>query len=166
MDVRIDGSNCLLVITSDHGMNNVESENLIMLDKIYPKLLKYLRRDVYGMPLVSGSPRNAYLHIKEGYFDKVMKMLDGLKDDAIILDRRKTINSLFKDINPSVIDRLGDIIILPKPGYGFWVRHYKKERLNLRGMHGGLSSDEIYIPFLAIRLDMLNSINIKFQRIS
>lgn len=148
-------SETLLVITSDHGMNNVDSNKIIMLDETYPKLVRYLKRDVYGVPLVSGSPRDVYLHVKNGYIDRVMHILGDLEDIAVIVERDEVIKTLLKDIREDVIDRLGDIIILPKPGYGIWIRHYKDEYITSRGMHGGLSKDEMYIPFFTSKLDEL-----------
>lgn len=146
----------LFIFTSDHGMTNIPRKNLISLDKITPKLKKYLKRDKNGFPLVSGSPRNVYLHIRNGYIDKSLRLLESINKVAIIMEKREFLKTrMMKKIKYNVIGRLGEIILLPSPSYGIWMKHYPKETIKIVGMHSGLSKDEMYIPLLFGKLNEL-----------
>jgi len=49
--------------------------------------------------------------------------------------------------------RIGDILILPCDNRTIWYRHPNEDTFNLFAMHGGLSSDEMLIPFATARLE-------------
>jgi len=151
----IKGDDVLLVFTSDHGIVDVKRDNVIFLDKLYPSLKKYVRRDKKGLPLISGSPRNVYIHVKEGYIDRVFKKLKSLPINSLILSKDDIIRDLMKNPGKAAESRLGDIIILPRPDTAIWYRHYRGEMIRTVGLHGGLSPDEIDIPILFIRYNEL-----------
>jgi len=134
----------LIIITSDHGFMNISK--MIYLDKEIPRIKKYIKSDSIGVKLVSGSPRNVYLHVYNEYIDRVYRLLDEkIGDYSYILDKDTLIKlGLVRGGRP--INRIGDLIILPKDEVGIWYRHYRGEEIDLIGLHGGLSRDEIYIP--------------------
>jgi hypothetical protein len=51
--------------------------------------------------------------------------------------------------HPSLGDRLGDLIVAAKGGAYLW---WGRQADHLYGRHGGLSPDEMIVPFLAVRL--------------
>jgi len=148
--------NTLIVLTSDHGLTNIPKENMIFLDKINRKIKKYIKKDVNNIYLVSGSPRNVYLHIYYEYIDKVYKILESISDKAIIVEREELINSkLMKDIRKNIINRIGEIILFPTPNNGIWIHHYPGETVKTIGFHGGISIDEMKIPLIVERISRI-----------
>jgi len=148
--------NTLIVLTSDHGLTNIPRENIIFLDKVYSKIKKYIKKDVNDIYLVSGSPRNVYLHIYYEYIDKVYKILESISDKTIIIQKEELINSsLMKNIKRNIIDRIGDIILFPAPNNGIWIHHYPGETVKTIGFHGGISIDEMKIPLIIEKLSKM-----------
>ena len=150
------GGDVGLVIASDHGLLTMEPEGVVYLDK-RTRLKRYLLRDENGVPLVSGSPRNAYLHVKEGYVDRVVRIVeDVLGDRAWILTRDELVKRrLLGRVSSRVARRVGDVIVLPDEGTSAWIEHFAGRRVRGRGFHGGLSRVEMEVPLLPMRLSEL-----------
>jgi hypothetical protein len=51
--------------------------------------------------------------------------------------------------------RIGNVHIMPGPGSEVWYEHKPGERFSLLGHHGGLSEEEMIIPFAISRLSAL-----------
>jgi hypothetical protein len=52
-------------------------------------------------------------------------------------------------------NRVGDLLILPHRDSLIWYEHLKGRKFDLRGMHGGLTADEMLIPLAVARLSAL-----------
>jgi len=52
-------------------------------------------------------------------------------------------------------DRIGDILILPYKHNTIWYEHIKGKKLEFLGHHGGLSEEEMLIPFAIAKLSDL-----------
>lgn len=50
------------------------------------------------------------------------------------------------------ISRMGDLLVLPYSGNTVWYKYYDDDIIKDRGMHGGLSREEIIIPFASLNL--------------
>ncbi len=145
----------LLIIVADHGLNTVDPNSIIYLDKVVKGISRYIRRDSNNIPLVSGSPRNVYIHVRDGYVDKVLKLLDAhIRDKALILSKDEFLKlDILNEVSRDTYKRLGDVIILPKPNIGIWYIHLKGRIIKIKGLHGGLSYDEVKIPLIITYLN-------------
>lgn len=141
----------LIIIASDHGLVTINPEKVIYLNKIL-NLKNYLRKDIRNIPLVSGSPRNVYLHVKKEFIDRVKRKLeDKIGSIALILDKKEFLKSgLLGQVNKRVLERIGDIIILPYNHVAIWFEHLKGRKIKIRGFHGGLSKNEVKISYVLI----------------
>ena len=62
--------------------------------------------------------------------------------------------NLFGNVKPSeqFLSRIGDILILPTGHISLWNKGFKKDPGKFLGIHGGLSQEEMMIPFGIARL--------------
>lgn len=145
-------SNVALILTSDHGQVTVDLKDTIYLDEI-KGLVECLKN-----PPTSGT-RNAFLNIKKDKRGIALKLLrKHLKGKAYILEMEKAIkNKFFGDSKPSIrfLQRTGNILLVALSGYTLGYHYTKDFELKLLGRHGGLSKDEMLIPFVCARLSDL-----------
>ncbi|MEM5879056.1 MAG: hypothetical protein QXU74_01005 [Candidatus Aenigmatarchaeota archaeon] len=52
-------------------------------------------------------------------------------------------------------DRAGNLLVLPYKNYTIWYEHIKGKKFDLLGHHGGLSRDEMLVPFAITKLSNL-----------
>jgi hypothetical protein len=55
-------------------------------------------------------------------------------------------------VSEKYISRVGNILVLPHSGNTVWYKYYDDDIIKDRGMHGGLSREEMIIPFASINL--------------
>jgi len=145
----------LLIITADHGQIDVNPKQTIYLnkDKFVMENLKKDKKMKIILP--TGGPRDVFLHIKENKLNEVYQYLKNkLKNKADVFKTEEVISlGLFgkKKIKPEFKDRLGDLIILPHKNFTIW-REYKGRKFTHLGHHGGLSKEEMMIPFALLPL--------------
>lgn len=100
--------------------------------------------------LPTGENRLAYLHIKPGKTDDVKTYIQTTwPDQFALMEPEAAVNAgLFGPgkSHPDIYDRLGDLIVAAK-GNAYWWWAAKENPLI--GRHGGLSEDEMLVPFLA-----------------
>ena len=145
--------NILFILTSDHGQIALDKEKNIYLNQEFGEIEKYIKKFRDGNLLVpAGSPRDMFLYIEDEMLDEALDFLqDKLYKKAVVCKTSYLIkNNYFgrKKISKALQSRLGNLAILPLENWTVW--WYKEgvfETKNL-GHHGGLSSDEIEIPFL------------------
>lgn len=144
----LNGTNTLLLITSDHGFINVPKEKRLWLED-HPKL-----KECLSMPL-SGEPRAAYCYVKPGrekefesYVKKhlseyccMIKTLDAIKQNYF---------GLYKP-NPRLFERAGDYILVMKENYIFKDRIVKKKKKEFVAHHGGVSENEMIVPLILVK---------------
>lgn len=150
--------NTLLVITADHGMSPVNPKTTIYLNKIFPSIRKYLKRNEKGDLLVpAGGPRDMFLYVKEEYLDELKDKLNLiLKNKAEVYKTKDLLKQkFFGDREPSkkFLGRLGNLVILPRYGESVW--WYKKGVFEQKyfGHHGGLVKEEMEIPLILIPIN-------------
>ena len=141
-----------VVVTADHGMMAHDPERAVYLDQVLPEAVEWLERDPGGRPKVpAGSPRDFFLHLREESFDGALTAIrDVLAGTAAVRPVRELVAAgYFGDTPPSprFLDRVGNAVILPHPGRAVW--WHEKDRFECRhfGDHGGLSPEEMEIPF-------------------
>ena len=156
---RGEAGQSVLLVTSDHGQVEVDPQETIHLNDS-PGIVRDLRTDGRGAPIGPwGSPRDAFLAVREEARADVLAFLrETLGERAAVLESRQALaDGLFGrgEPHPRFRGRIGDILILPRGNNTVWYEHIPGKRMKLRGLHGGLSSDEMLIPFAAARLSDL-----------
>ena len=110
-----------------------------------------------------------FLHIKPERLDEMVDYLsEKLGTKAVVMKTEDAIEQgLFgtgKEA-PCFRDRVGNLLILPTGANTIWYRHTiikeedgtekKRKKFDLLGHHGGLSEEEMLVPFGAARLSDL-----------
>lgn len=145
----------LLIITADHGQVAVDPETTIYLnlDPAFAGFETYIRRNKNGQLLIpGGSSRNMIIYLKTGTLDDARSFLsERLEGRADVIAVSDLINDGFFGPwppHPGFVERAGDLMILPHGNESVW--WYEKGRFEQRflGHHGGLTPEEVQIPFL------------------
>ena len=133
----------LLVICADHGfvpMHKSDYHDILHIPELDHGLL---------LPPL-GEPRASYLYLREGSRKRVLAAISAhLTDGLTAIDSESALASgLFGDgpAKESVRDRIGDVIVAAT-GPGALLHPYK-DAVRLKGMHGGLTRDEMLVPLI------------------
>jgi predicted AlkP superfamily pyrophosphatase or phosphodiesterase len=146
----------LILATADHGQINVSPKETIYLSR-HPRIVRSLQLSASGKKILPwGSPRDVFLQIKEEKLEEVFEFLTELLDGkATVVKSQDAIkDGLFGlgRLHKRFRSRVGNILILPHKNYTVWYEHIKGKKFRLLGMHGGLSPDEMLVPFAAANL--------------
>ncbi len=158
----------LVIVTADHGQVNVSPKATLYLNR-FRRVVRNFERSAAGNPILpAGSPRDVFLHVSE--VEETRAYLSAkLRGRATTLATEDAMEmGLFGQNRPAkrFQDRVGDLIILPHKKDTIWynyrkdlrrIRQYRAQsgRFDLLGHHGGLSKDEMMIPFGVARLSDL-----------
>lgn len=147
----------LFMITSDHGQTRVINENTIYINLEFPEILPFLKKNARGEYIAPcGSSRDMFLHVNPMDKDKAFHFLkENLHNKAEVYKIEELIEKgVFgkNEFSQPFYDRIGDIVILPYRNYQVW--WYEKDYFYVKhqGMHGGLSKEEMEIPFLVYKV--------------
>jgi len=129
-----------LIVTADHGMQTVterlwvESDHRLMMD----------------VDAVAGEPRARFLYT--AHVDDVLaRWTSVLGGRARVLTREGAVSEgLFGEVHPDMIDRIGDLVVLPSEGVIVGSRSFDPLLSSLAGQHGGLTDVERRIPALIL----------------
>ena len=149
----------VMLVTADHGQINVDPKETLYLDQ-YPQLTQCLRtgRDKRSI-LPWGSARDVFLATEVGKVEDAFQFLStALKDRATVVRADDALGQgLFGagKLHQGFKSRIGDILILPRGNLTLWYSRPGHERFKLLGMHGGLSSDEMLVPFAVAKMSDL-----------
>ncbi|WP_455364591.1 alkaline phosphatase family protein, partial [[Eubacterium] cellulosolvens] len=143
--------NTIIILTADHGHLNVSPRDTIYLNNL-PTLVRSLQRSASGKIIQpTGSPRDVFLHIEHGKIDRIHSYLSRkLKKIAQIIKTEDALRTgLFGSGRPhkEFRARIGDLLILPDGNKTIWYKQGGEEEFTLMGHHGGLSREEMLIPF-------------------
>ncbi len=142
------GENISIIISSDHGFTPVNN-------KIYVSGVDDLMSIRNGKRIPeTWSPRDMSMYT--GDPGKLKLLLEcKLEGKADIITKSELLNSGIlgsKSPDEKYLSRIGDVIILPYSGNTVWYKYYEDDIIKDRGMHGGLSREEMIIPFSTINL--------------
>jgi len=149
--------NTLLVITADHGQIATPPERVVHLPD-HPALLETLL-----LP-PAGETRAAYLYARPGQTEALRAYVaEHLADRFALLHSEEALEAgLFgpvEALTPASRVRLGDAILIARDGSRVTMKKEeeaeKAETHQLRGHHGSLTPDEMLVPLLMARLDVL-----------
>lgn len=136
----------LLLMMADHGQIKTRPDRHYDLSN-HPNLVRRL----HMMP--TGENRLAYLFLRPGQGEAVREYIARTWPGQFsFLDPIFAVESgLFGpgELHPRLFDRLGDLILVSKSEAFLW---WSSKSDHLMGRHGGLSADEMLIPFIAADL--------------
>jgi predicted AlkP superfamily pyrophosphatase or phosphodiesterase len=141
----------LLIVTADHGQVRVDPRSTIYLtDSAEVRGALAVKRN--GEPILpTGSMRDVFLHVRPGAVDETHAMLAQLLEGKAEVWRTSEAfeRGLFGRGTPTrrFRNRVGDLLVLPYPGETVWAQYPGAARPHsMRGHHGGLSAEEMFIP--------------------
>jgi len=148
-------SDVLVLITADHGQSPMNPRETLYLDDHYPELESLICKNSKGEPIVpAGSPRDLFLHIEQEHLAAAKEKISDLcGDKAVVLTREELINHGFfgpvESIGEELLDNLGSLVVLPRPGESVYWRGGGKFESSFLGHHGGVSTSEMDSMLLA-----------------
>lgn len=145
----LQGSNTTIIITGDHGFNDVPLENVIYT-RDYPQFQEYLI-----LP-PCGDTRTAFCYVRPSRVDDFHRFYEEKLSEVSELYRS---NDLVEDNwfglfepHPELHSRVGDYTLVFKEGNAIMNCFPGLEPPVLRGHHGGLSEDELFVPLVILEL--------------
>lgn len=156
---REDAMKTLLVMTADHGHARIRPEKTVYLND-YPEIIGSFEIGLSGRPIPpTGSCRDVFLHIKREFLDRTIEMLTEefgsfakvVRTEDAIKEGLFGLNSPKKEF----YDRVGNVMLLPDAERPIWYEFVQGKKMEDKGMHGGLSRQEMMIPFGMARLSDL-----------
>jgi predicted AlkP superfamily pyrophosphatase or phosphodiesterase len=152
--VRDKVDNTLFLLTADHGQASIDPAKCLYLNIEFPGIEAMLKKSKSGQYLApAGSCRDMFLYIKDDRLDDAYHLLsEGLRGKAVVIKTKELIeNGYFgeRHVSEALKGRLGNLVILPFDGQCVW--WYEKDlfEIDFLGHHGGLTKQEMEIPFLA-----------------
>jgi hypothetical protein len=145
--------NTLFILTADHGQMTVNpaAAQFINVDRTFAGMERFLRRNRRSELIgPGGSARDIFLYIQEDRLAEAQSFfaerLDGVAD--VQLTQPLIDQGYFGPLPPSpaFLSRVGNLLILPHAGQTVWWYEEGRYGMRYRGMHGGLSRDEMMIP--------------------
>jgi len=142
----------LMIVSADHGQIATDPKETIYLNN-YPKLVA----NFTIMP--TGNSRDVFLNVKEDKIDETKELLKKiLGDKAKIIETSDVIKlGLFGSGTPTqrFLDRVGNILVLPTKNQTIWYQHNPPKKFEYFAMHGGLSEQEMIVPFAYAKIEDL-----------
>jgi len=143
----ISDSDTTLIVTADHGFNDVSLENVVYT-RDHPNLM-----DCLQLP-VCGDTRTGFCYVRPS---KVADFERYIEDDLSRACNLHKSEDLIRDgwfglydAHPMLHDRVGDYTLTFNEGYALLNCFPGLKPPELRGHHGGVSSDEMNVPLTII----------------
>lgn len=139
-----------VIMTSDHGHVQVDPKKTYYLNDVKGLWDNFEVHMGDPIPPV-GSPRDLFLHVQDEKLQDTFTLLENeLSGIASIMTVDEALRAgIFGPSRPSDIFhmRSGNIMILPENGETVWYRIKGQIPMHLKGLHGGMSREEMIIPF-------------------
>lgn len=149
----------LFTMVADHGHTSIRGEDIIFLNNYLPLENNYLRSPAQLSIQPTGSPHDVFLHIYEPRIKETLEFLQKeLKDKAVVMTSEEAIEKGLFGLNKATSrfkKRVGDILILPYRGFHVWYKHNPGMNYGQKGIHGGLTEEEMIVPFAVAPLSDL-----------
>lgn len=148
-----------IMITADHGQVNVDPKQTIYLNQ-YSEVVDNFQLGPSGNKILPwGSTRDIFLTVKPEKLDKVFEFLTNTFHGKATVMKTGTAleRGLFGqgNLHKKFLSRVGNILILPHGNSTIWYEHFKDGKFDLLGMHGGLTADEMLVPFAVAKGNQL-----------
>lgn len=148
----------LFLMTADHGASEVDPKTTVFLnrDKRFLGIESFIKTNKSGDLLVpAGSARDMFLYIKDEILEEAQEFLTSrLEGKAEVITTEWLMqNGYFgPEISRRFRERIGNLVILPHRHESVW--WYEKDvfEQNYYGHHGGLTPQEMEIPFITLEI--------------
>lgn len=151
----------LLLVTADHGEVQVDPQQTTYLRLDSPSIRNAEIGKHRKKIMPTGSPRDIFLHVKPQKLEETKEALQqSVGHKAHIVEMQEALKSgLFGygETSNDFLERTGNLLVLPFAGETIWFEHRSGRKIRLLGQHGGLSPDEMLVPFAAAVLGELKS---------
>ena len=143
-----------VVVTGDHGQVPMETDRLLAVDR-EPTLLDHMSRPP------AGDRRAAYFSARPGHLPALREALEArLPAGGHLIEMPEAVDAgLYgpPPFHPELAERLGDLLLLlPSPGgVSYSVPGTRPRRHPMRGAHGGLEPEELFVPLIRAPLSEL-----------
>ena len=145
----INDSDTTLVITADHGFNDVLLEN-VLYTRDHPGLM-----DCLNLP-VCGDTRTGFCYVRPSMVNEFERYVEGELDEICEFHKSADLiqDGWFGLAEPHLLlsERVGDYTLLFNEGFALLNCFPGLEPPEMRGHHGGVSSDEMLVPLIVIDL--------------
>ncbi|MCU0607465.1 MAG: alkaline phosphatase family protein [Candidatus Edwardsbacteria bacterium] len=147
LSARLSGSGAVMLITADHGLADTPRDRLVDLAD-HPRMAECLT-----LPLC-GEPRLAYCYVrpdKAGQFTQYVRTR--LRHCCDLRTRGQLVRRGFYGTgkaDPRFAGRIGDFILVMKPGWCIKDFLPNEQRFFLKANHGGVTADEMYVPLVVV----------------
>jgi hypothetical protein len=149
----------LLMIIADHGQIETDPAKVFYVDhsSAFARLRPLLRTNRRGEPLApAGSCRDFFVHAQDAHLEEAQALLARLVGDRAEVRR---VESMIDEgyFGPGAVTeifraRVGNLVVLPRAGESvYWLGDGRFKQKYL-GHHGGLTPQEMEIPFLLLPL--------------
>jgi len=146
---RIGGTDTLVIVCADHGQVDSTPASRLSLDD-HPEL-----REMLALPLC-GEPRSVYCYLRPGCeqdFDSYVE--SGLAGVAHGFTASHLLDHHWFGPgapHPELARRIGDRVLLMQSNYTLKDWLPQEKRVELIGVHGGLTADELLVPLVIARV--------------
>lgn len=141
------GSGTTALLCADHGLIDTAPEKVVQLER-HPRLAQTL-----ALPLC-GEPRVAYCYLRPG---RVAAFLDYVRGELShccdVVSAEELIDSGYfgnGTPHPRLRQRVGDYVLLMRDNFVLKDRLLGEQAFQQIGVHGGLSSAELYVPLIVL----------------
>lgn len=137
-------SDCVLLVTADHGMVDLPREGRFDVDE-HPELLD-------DITLLAGEARFRHLYTRSGAADDVAEVWrTRLGDRAVVMTRDEAeAVDWFGPIAPQVRGRLGDVVVASLGDFAVFSSREFGIEFKMIGFHGSITEAELRIPLLVV----------------
>lgn len=136
-----------LWVTADHGMVDIAGPQRVDI-AAHPLLHQHVH-------LVGGEARARYLYCDPQHVEQVVDVWrDAYGDQAWVVTRQEAVQAGWfgPTVSPQALPRIGDVIVAAHEPLAFVdSRTDAASTLELVGMHGSFTPDEVYVPLREIR---------------
>lgn len=137
-------------LMADHGQAITPKEQRIYLDE-HPRLQEML------LMRPAGEPRTVYLYAKHGRQADVLRYInEGLCQAMVAFPAEAALAAGLLGPLPhaaQTAERVGDVIVTMRQGYVLLTPPEREKADKMQGRHGGMTRDEMQVPWLGFRLD-------------
>ncbi len=149
--------NTLLIITADHGQVEVDPHTTFYLNQRAGDIAQFLQKNQRGRLLApAGSARDMFLHIQTEHLDETLAYLQKqLEGKAEVYRTTDLIAQHFfgsQEPSETFLSRVGNAVILPYANETTWWYEEGIFDMHFLGHHGGLTPQEMEIPFMVLPL--------------
>ncbi|MDH5444999.1 MAG: alkaline phosphatase family protein [Gammaproteobacteria bacterium] len=142
---KLAGTDTSIIVTADHGFIDTAPDRIIHLHD-HPIIQESL-----VMPL-SGEPRAAYCYVHPGKENQFIDYIKSELEDCIILKPSQTVldEGYFGigESHPKLHERIGHYTLLMKDNFIIKDQLVGERAFAHIGVHGGVSSQEMYVPLI------------------